>query len=114
MDYTIIGAEANLAARLQSIAEPGGIAISYETFALVSDIITSHPLPPITMKGISREVVPYAVDSIIDDRPVQTDIVVERMPGLDFYLDPSAVRPDDTERLRSVLNEALASLDRKV
>ena len=25
MDYTIIGAEANLAARLQSIAEPGGI-----------------------------------------------------------------------------------------
>jgi hypothetical protein len=36
------------------------------------------------------------------------------MPGLDFYLDPSAVRPDDTERLRSVLNEALASLDRKV
>jgi hypothetical protein len=45
---------------------------------------------------------------------VQTDIVVERMPGLDFYLDPSAVRPGDTERLRSVLNEALASLDRKV
>ena len=25
MDYTIIGAEANLAARLQSIAQPGGI-----------------------------------------------------------------------------------------
>jgi class 3 adenylate cyclase len=114
MDYTIIGAEANLAARLQSIADPGGIAISYETFALVSDIITSHPLAPITMKGISREVVPYAVDSVIDDKPEQTDIVVERMPGLDFYLDPSAVRPGDTDRLRSVLNEALASLDRKV
>ena len=114
MDYTIIGAEANLAARLQSIAEPGGIVISYETFALVSEAITAHPLPPITMKGISREVVPYAVDSIIDDRPVQTDIVVERMPGLDFYLDPSAVRPADADRLRSVLNEALASLDRKV
>jgi hypothetical protein len=80
----------------------------------VSDIITSHPLQPITMKGISREVVPYAVDSVIDAKPEQSDIVVERMPGLDFYLDPSAVRPDDAERLRSVLNEALASLDRKV
>jgi class 3 adenylate cyclase len=33
MDYTIIGAEANLAARLQSIAEPGGICLSYETRA---------------------------------------------------------------------------------
>jgi len=30
-DYTIIGAEANLAARLQSIAEPGHIVVSYET-----------------------------------------------------------------------------------
>ena len=58
MDYTIIGAEANLAARLQSIAEPGGIVISYETFALASDVISAHPLPAITMKGISREVIP--------------------------------------------------------
>src|SRR5258707_8393001 len=66
MDYTIIGAEANLAARLQSIAEPGGIVISYETFALVSDIITAHALPSIAMKGISRDVVPYSVDSIVD------------------------------------------------
>jgi adenylate cyclase len=31
MDYTIIGAEANLALRLQSIAEGGKIVISYET-----------------------------------------------------------------------------------
>ena len=55
MDYTIIGAEANLAARLQSIAEPGHIVISYETYALVRDILVAHPLPPITMKGISRD-----------------------------------------------------------
>ena len=34
MDYTIIGAEANLAARLQAIAEPGHIVVSYETYAL--------------------------------------------------------------------------------
>ena len=58
MDYTIIGAEANLAARLQSIAEPGGIVISYETFALVRDMVAAHALPPITMKGISREIIP--------------------------------------------------------
>src|SRR6516162_3689952 len=35
MDYTIIGVEANLAARLQSIAEPGQIVVRYETYALV-------------------------------------------------------------------------------
>ena len=47
MDYTIIGAEANLAARLESIAEPGGIVMSYETYALVSDHIEAKPLEPI-------------------------------------------------------------------
>ena len=66
MDYTIIGAEANLAARLQSIAEPGDIVMSYETYALVRDMVVAHALPPITMKGISREVVPYAVKGVLD------------------------------------------------
>src|SRR5665213_950608 len=113
MDYTIIGAEANLAARLQSIAEPGGIVISYETFALVNDIITSHALPAITMKGISREVIPYAVDSMIDRSADKGGVVIERMPGLDFYLDPSVVRSADTERVRSVLLGALSALDKR-
>src|SRR6478736_7179629 len=111
MDYTIIGAEANLAARLQSIAEPGGIVISYETLALVSDIISAHALSPITMKGISREVVPYSVDNIVDASIEKKGVVIERMPGLDFYLDPSVVKPTDAARVRSVLTEALASLD---
>ena len=113
MDYTIIGAEANLAARLQSIAEPGGIVISYETFALVNDVITSHALPPITMKGISREVIPYAVDSMIDTSADKGGVVIERMPGMDFYLDPSIVKPADTERIRSVLLGALSALDKR-
>jgi len=39
MDYTIIGAEANLAARLQSIAQANGIVLSYETYALVRDLV---------------------------------------------------------------------------
>ncbi|WP_296434105.1 adenylate/guanylate cyclase domain-containing protein, partial [Rhizobium sp. UBA1881] len=65
MDYTIIGAEANLAARLQSIAEGGKIVISYETYALVKDMVDATPLPPITMKGIQREIVPYAVNGLI-------------------------------------------------
>jgi len=113
MDYTIIGAEANLAARLQSIAEPGGIVISYETFALVSDVITAHALPPIAMKGISRNVVPYSVDTIVDASAEKGGVVIERMPGLDFYLDPSIVKPSDAERIRSVLKDALASLEKR-
>ena len=29
--------------------------------------------------------------------------MIERMPGLDFYLDPSIVKSSDAERIRSVL-----------
>jgi adenylate cyclase len=112
MDYTIIGAEANLAARLQSIAEPGGIVISYETFALVSDVVTSHALPPIKMKGIRREVIPYAVDNMKASTADKADVMIERVPGLDLYLDPSQVKSADAERIRLLLLTALSSLDR--
>jgi adenylate cyclase len=112
MDYTIIGAEANLAARLQSIAEPGGIVVSYETFALCREIIEAHPLAPITMKGISREVIPYSIDRVIDANDRTGDVMVERTKGLDFYLDASALDPQGIDQIRSILNDALATLDR--
>jgi class 3 adenylate cyclase len=111
MEYTIIGAEANLAARLQSIAEPGEIVTSYETYALVSDIVSAHPLPAITMKGIAREVVPYSVDSIADPSAEKSNVIVERVPGLDFYFDPSIAKSSDPARVRSVLENALSALE---
>src|SRR5207245_7343903 len=80
MDYTIIGAEANLAARLQSIAEPGGIVLSYETYALVRNLVEARPLPPIHMKGISREVVPYAVEGVLGDL-AQTPVIMAARTG---------------------------------
>lgn len=113
MDYTIIGAEANLAARLQSIAEPGRIVISYETFALVSSVVSAHPLPAITMKGISREVIPYAVDSLLGASGDRGDVVVERMSGLDFYLDPSLIDAQEAERVRAILADAMAALEKR-
>jgi adenylate cyclase len=63
MDYTIIGAEANLAARLEGIAEPGGIVVSFETYAHVRDLIKATPLEPVRFKGIARDVIPYRLDN---------------------------------------------------
>jgi adenylate cyclase len=112
MDYTIIGAEANLAARLQSIAEPGRIIISFETYALIRDMIDAQALPPITMKGINREVVPYSVRGILDASGQSVEIFSEHVTGLDFYLDPRMVDVNQAERIRSVLQGALQALER--
>jgi hypothetical protein len=112
MDYTIIGAEANLAARLQSIAEPGHIVMSYETYALVRDTVDAQPLDPISMKGISREVVPYAVEGLLDEAGRKVEVFSEHMTGLDLYLDPSRVSAGSAERVRALLMDALFALDK--
>jgi class 3 adenylate cyclase len=108
MDYTIIGGEANLAARLQSIAEPGGIILSYETFVLVSDMVRARALAPIALKGISRQVIPYAVEG--PKGTGEQQIIIEHAPGLDLFLDVKALDPEAAERVARVLESALLAV----
>ncbi|MCY1669275.1 adenylate/guanylate cyclase domain-containing protein [Rhizobium sp. SL86] len=108
MDYTIIGAEANLAARLQSIADSGKIVISYETYALVKDIVEARPLPEISMKGISRAVIPYAVERLMED----ADPAAAKFKGLELNLDIGRLEPQERDVIRKQLMEAIAALDR--
>ena len=111
MDYTIIGAEANLAARLQSIAEPGQIVVSYETYAFVRDIVAAQALPPITMKGISREIIPYAISGILDPKNKSNQVFSEHLTGVDFYLNAKMIEANDATHLRKVLQDALKALE---
>lgn len=110
MDYTIIGGEANLAARLQSVAEPGSIVISAETHALVRDVVKARPLPPIFVKGISREISPFLVEGLSESA---SSVLHEQAAGLNLYLDPSAIDAGSQDRVREVLARALAALDEK-
>ena len=113
MDYTILGAEANLAARLQSIAQGGGIVVSYETYALVRDIVSAHALSPTTMKGISREIVPYAIDGLFDAGGNVVQVFAEHATGLDLYLDLGRIDPAQARTLKSVLQKAMDALDKQ-
>ena len=111
MHYTIIGAEANLAARLQANAEPGGIVMSYETYALVRDIVRARPQEPIEMKGISRQIVPYVVDGLTEDVQQRPSVISEHAPGVDLFLDLDLLDHHARERTRRLLQEALAAID---
>jgi adenylate cyclase len=109
LDYTIIGAEANLAARLQSIAEPGRIVVSYETFALVRDIARLRPLAPIAVKGIARPIVPYVVEGPVGEEGA-AEVISEHAAGLDLFLDIGAVDAAAASRMAQVLESAAAAL----
>jgi class 3 adenylate cyclase len=110
IDYTIIGAEANLAARLQSIAQPGGIVLSYETFMLVRDLVRAHPLEPVMLKGIPHPIVPYEVDGALAGTEGGSTVISEHSAGLDLFIDPGTM--DAAARLRAckLLEDALADL----
>ena len=49
----LLGDGVNIAARLEALAPPGGIVMSYETYALVQDRVHAKPLEPISLKGLA-------------------------------------------------------------
>ena len=87
MDYTIIGAEVNLAARLESICDPDGIVISGHTFQLVKNEIDAVPREPIQVKGISKPVTPYSVEGIFDDMDQGRTFIRSETEGMRLFVD---------------------------
>jgi class 3 adenylate cyclase len=113
MDYTIIGAEANLAARLQGIAEPGQVVLSYETYALVRGIAEARALPPIRVKGIAREIVPFALEQLRDSTGGRASVLETHVRGADVYIDPTLVDPANAPQVRHVLAAAMVALEKR-
>jgi class 3 adenylate cyclase/tetratricopeptide (TPR) repeat protein len=61
MDYTAVGDTTHLAARMQSLAEPGAILITEATHQLVEGYIRSEPVGPVQVRGRSEPVQVYKV-----------------------------------------------------
>ncbi|HSV45404.1 MAG TPA: adenylate/guanylate cyclase domain-containing protein, partial [Ramlibacter sp.] len=106
MDYTIIGSEVNLAARLEQAAEPGGIMISRETWALVSDEFEAERCPPVAAKGFPAPIEAYAVlDPSLREREAHKVFQWERL-GMRVMIDldrlPSAERTAAAVELRAM------------
>ena len=108
MDYTIIGAEANLAARLESIAEPGGIVISYETYAQVRDMISVTQLEPITLNGITREIIPYKVENLFNEDPVDKRVIIDvNDAGFRVFVDIEKLDQSGRDQAQRILSDTL-------
>ena len=103
MDYTIIGAEANLAARLEGIAEPGGIVMSYETYAHAKDLVNAEALAPQHFKGISREIIPYRVLRHGANRRPAT----AREEGESLVVDMQGMDADTRAKIAAAVRDAL-------
>ena len=87
MDYTIIGNEVNLAARLEARAEVGGILLAHETHALVKDTVLAEEGDAVTVKGFAKPVRTYSVVGLYDDLAEQGRIIRRDEDGLRIHLD---------------------------
>ena len=108
MDYTMVGGTVNLASRLEHEAPPGGVLISFETYALVKDKVRCQERGHVQVKGIAQPVATYAVVGL-DQDPEQAgtahlklELEVDRMSG------------DERKAAADALRRALGLLEKDV
>lgn len=111
MDYTIIGSEVNLAARLESAADVGGIFLAYETYALVKDWILADEAETITVKGFARPIKTFRVRGIREAPTAQPTATRLEQPGLKLTIDPTCMSSRDKARAIETLKRLQAELE---
>ncbi len=110
MDYTIIGKEVNLAARLESASEAGEILLSYETFSLVQDTILCREKGQIRAKGFSRPVPIYQVVDHRKDLGSKQSFSEFEFDGFSMHLDMEKVKNYDRDKIIEALRKVQKSI----
>jgi class 3 adenylate cyclase/CHASE3 domain sensor protein/putative methionine-R-sulfoxide reductase with GAF domain len=110
MDYTIIGGEVNLASRLQSHADLGGILMAHETYSLVKDVIQAEELERIQVKGFAQPIRTYRVRAAYDDGVVAEKVIRHQEDGLKIEIDLEKLSPERRSKAAQVIGDLLARL----
>ena len=106
MDYTMVGGTVNLASRLEHEASPGGVLISFETYAHVKDEVRCEERGHVQVKGIVQPVATYSVVGLKPD-PEQTATTHLRLE-----LDADRMSDDERKAAADALRRALGLLEK--
>ena len=110
MDYTIIGSGVNLACRLEQMAPPDEILMSYETYALVRDQVCCEECGQINAKGISHPVATYKVIDLFDNLGENRRFIHEESARLRLDIDMEAMSIRERSDAVTVLQRAVDRL----
>jgi PAS domain S-box-containing protein len=106
MDYTMVGGTVNLASRLEHEAPPGGVLISFETYAHVKEEIYCEERGKVQVKGIAQPVLTYAV---VGSRQEEEKLGSTR---LHLELNPELMTEGERAAAAEALRRALALLEK--
>ena len=110
VDYTIIGNEVNLAARLQSHADLGGILLAHETYSLVKDEILAEETGTITVKGFARPVRTHRVVGLHDGAGTSGRIIRQEQDGFLLVIDQKKLTDEGRADAINVLRDVVGRL----
>ncbi len=114
MDYTIIGGQVNIAARLEKIADRNSICISEYTYALVKDDVEVEGPQMVSVKGIHFPVKVYRIVGLRPGDGARISSYVEMGNGFlmrQFSYEPSSVSPGEKASLLEDLKKALRFIE---
>ncbi len=112
MDYTIIGTTVNLAARLEEQAPAEGILISYETFALVKDVIHCEEAGTTEVRGLPYPVSVYRAIDLHRNLDAAVQPLAADLPHLKLNLDVGRMGVEERRVALDLLSQALQRLER--
>jgi class 3 adenylate cyclase len=110
MDYTIIGAEVNLASRLEYEAEAGGILLANETHSLVKDWLMAEEAKTIEVRGFSRPIKTFSIRGEYDDLTAQGQIIHHQDEGIELTIDRRKLDVAGIDKAEAALKKALEEL----
>jgi class 3 adenylate cyclase len=113
MDYTIIGGQVNLAARLQSAAPPDSIYLSSATYSLVEDLVDARFVGPMQLKGIHAPVEVWEVMGLREENEAISpylNIRANRLHLTELDLDLSHLSDADRIAIQQALARAMVHL----
>src|SRR6516165_3148941 len=99
LEYTPVGYVSNLAARLQTVAPAGGIAISEETSRLIEGYFELRTLGPTAIKGVAE---PANVYQVMGPGPLRTHFQLSARCGLTKFIG----REEELARLKRAFDLA--------
>ena len=107
LDYTVVGGGVNVAAKLESTAEPNSILLSEDTYNLVRDIILCSEADAITIKGIPN---PVRTFRVLDQNQAEAAIAIDAdRSHLRARL--ASLNKTEIEQLQISLQEALEKVE---